>query len=44
MVLTECNILIRRANDNVEWNPYCDFRNISYRYTDQESGYMSAAE
>ncbi len=36
IVLAECKILMRRANDNFEWNPYCDFRKVSYRYTDQE--------
>jgi len=29
-------ILIRRANDNFERNPYCDCRKVSYRSTGQE--------
>jgi len=36
IVLAQCKILIRRANDNFERHPYCDGRKVSYRYTDQE--------
>jgi len=36
IVLAQCKILIRRANENVERNPYCDCRKVSFRYTAQE--------
>jgi len=35
IVFAQCRILIHRANDNFERNPYYNGRKVSSRYTNQ---------